>query len=70
MRILTTNEIIDLTGFTQPGKQSKWLNQQGIKHWINGKGEVKVSDTAVDEAVASKQQAGPQPKFEALRQAS
>jgi hypothetical protein len=51
MRILTDSEVIDLTGHKQPQAQRKWLDAQGIRHWVNAANKVRIWSTALDNAV-------------------
>lgn len=46
-------EVVDLTGYRYPKCQSRWLRDNGIKHYINGRGKVRVSR----DALASKKSA-------------
>ena len=40
---LTQENIEELTGYVQRSAQSRWLEQQGIVHYVNSKGEVKTT---------------------------
>ncbi|WP_221795540.1 DUF4224 domain-containing protein [Oceanobacter mangrovi] len=40
---LNDNDLVELTGYVQKNSQRRWLQRQGIVHYINAKGQVKVA---------------------------
>jgi len=48
MRILTDDEVATLTGHKTTTKQSQWLEQNGIRHFVNAKNKVRLTDTALE----------------------
>lgn len=46
---LTPEELITLTGFKIPARQAQWLNEHGIRHYINGQNRVIVTCDALTE---------------------
>ncbi len=43
MRTLTAYELWDLTGYVQPARQSRWLHDNGIKHFRRRDGSIRVT---------------------------
>lgn len=46
-KLLTADEVKELTGYEQPSRQSAWLRKEGIKHFQNSKGRVIVPAAAL-----------------------
>jgi hypothetical protein len=67
MRILTDDEVATLTGHKTTTKQSQWLEQNGIRHWVNAKNKVRITDTALEAAQQSATQTSNVPNFAALQ---
>lgn len=40
--LLTGEEVADLTGYSQPSAQVRWLMENGIPHMLGGDGKPKV----------------------------
>ncbi len=62
---LTAAEVVDLTGYRQASAQVKWLQRNGISHYVRGDGQVRVPR----EFFAARTAAAPaaaQPNFAAL----
>lgn len=58
--ILSDDEVIELTGYHQPSRQSRWLKAHGIKHCVNGIGKVKIArDWLAGKARGSMERNGP-----------
>jgi len=67
MRILTDDEVANLTGHKTTAKQSQWLEQNGIRHFVNAKNKVRLTDTALEVAQQGIQPASNAPNFGALQ---
>lgn len=67
MRILTDDEVATLTGHKNTTKQSQWLEQNGIRHFVNAKNKVRLTDTALESAQQGIQPACNAPNFAALQ---
>jgi hypothetical protein len=67
MRILTDDEVATLTGHKTTTKQSQWLEQNGIRHWVNAKNKVRITDTAIEAAQQGATQTSNVPNFAALQ---
>ena len=35
---LTPDELVTLTGYKRPADQVRWLERNGVPHWINAQG--------------------------------
>jgi len=70
MRILTDDEVATLTGHKTTTKQSQWLEQNGIRHWVNAKNKVRITDTALEAAQQGGAPASNAPNFAALHRTS
>jgi hypothetical protein len=44
---LSDLEVEELTGYVQPKRQARWLQQNGFRPLINGRGKVRVPRDAV-----------------------
>lgn len=51
--LLTPDEIIDLTGYKLPKKQSQWLSRQGIIHMIGRDGKPRVNRAHVNKVMGA-----------------
>lgn len=67
MRILTDDEVATLTGHKSTTKQSQWLEQNGIRHFVNAKNKVRLTDSALELAQQASQPASNAPNFGALQ---
>ena len=67
MRILTDDEVATLTGHKTTTKQSQWLEQNGIRHWVNAKNKVRITDTAIEAAQQGATPTSNVPNFAALQ---
>ncbi len=45
--LLSNEDVVRLTGYERPGLQAQFCRQQGIKHYINARGEVIVPTVAL-----------------------
>jgi hypothetical protein len=70
MRFLTEEEIFNLTGHKTASKQSRWLEQNGIHHWINSKNKVQITDTSIELALQHNKPVISTPNFAALERSS
>lgn len=66
MRFLTEEEIFNLTGHKTASKQSRWLDQNGIRYWINARNKVQLTDTSLEPAQQANRPAENTPNFGAL----
>ncbi len=44
---LSDDEVRELTGYTRPTCQARWLTQNGIRCYVNGLGKVRVARDAL-----------------------
>lgn len=61
---LSDADMIDLTGYTQPAAQVRWLQKNGVHHFVRRDGKPRVFPDALkprDKSIAV-----PQPDFDAL----
>lgn len=59
---LTDDEIYDLTGYRQPAAQVRWLQKNGVQHYVRSDGKPRVLPSALEE----REQPSARPNFEAL----
>jgi hypothetical protein len=48
VRLLTKQQLEELTGYRQKAAQVRWLQQNGIRHYIRADGHPNVPESAVD----------------------
>lgn len=39
---MTDEEVEELTGYVYPKRQVRWLEENGIEHYVNGRGKVRI----------------------------
>lgn len=60
---LTPQQLEDLTGYVQPAAQVRWLQKNGVQHFVRGDGKPRVLPSALE--MRELPSAGP--NFEALQ---
>lgn len=65
MRLLTTKELENLTGYRQKAAQVRWLQKNGVRHYVRADGHPNVTEGALDTPVTSRSG----PKLDAVRRA-
>jgi hypothetical protein len=63
---LTVDELQELTGFTQPAAQIRWLQKWKIRHFVNAHGRAVVTRAAVEGLPASRDRPRTEPNWDAL----
>lgn len=63
---LTEEQLVDLTGLTQPAAQVRWLKANGVRHFVRADGHVRVPKKAVEGEDAGAGPVSAQPDFGAL----
>ncbi len=65
---LSPDEMSELTGLTQGAAQIRWLQKNGIRHFVRADGKPRVPRRAVtEEADSSSASLDLQPNFDAVR---
>tara|TARA_Y100001949_G_C15882598_1_gene284486 strand:+ start:320 stop:529 length:210 start_codon:yes stop_codon:yes gene_type:complete len=65
-RLLSDDELFNLTGYKKPKAQKRWLDAQGINAPINAKGKVVTTWWAVNHPIHRGSANDDTPNFEAL----
>lgn len=63
---LTPEELEDLTGLKQSAAQIRWLQKNGVEHYVRADGRVRVVPAALEPARGDTK-AATKPNFEVLR---
>jgi uncharacterized protein DUF4224 len=63
---LTGAELQELTGFTQPAAQLRWLRKWKIRHFVNAHGRPVVTRAAVEGLPGARDRPTTQPNWDAL----
>jgi hypothetical protein len=65
---LSANELADLTGLSQGAAQIRWLQKNGVRHFVRADGKPRVPRQAVTDADGiTARCADIQPNFDAVR---
>lgn len=67
---LTDAEVRELTGYVRSSCQKRWLDQHGIRAFVNALGKVRVPRDAVTSLQAPKQRKPTEPDFSKVRRIS
>lgn len=65
MHILTNKQLEHLTGYRQHAAQIRWLQRNGVRHYVSASGEPRVLESAVEAPVSTRKG----PNLEAVRRA-
>lgn len=61
---LTAEQLEELTGYRQPAAQIRWLQRQGITHWVRADGHPSVPESAL---AGERTELRARPNFAAIR---
>lgn len=61
---LTSEQLLQLTGYRQPAAQIRWLRRQGITHWVRADGHPSVPESALS---GDRTELRARPNFAAIR---
>lgn len=54
MQLLSDESLEQLTGYRQKAAQIRWLQQNGVRHYVRADGRAVVTETALDAPVANR----------------
>jgi hypothetical protein len=63
---LTPMELLELTGYTKPALQRRWLVEHGYRFDVRADGRAVVLTTAIEKKLAGRRISGPEPDWSAL----
>lgn len=66
---LTDDEVFDLTGYRRTKEQARWLNDNGIKCYVNALNKVRVPRDAIAGITPARKQKRTEPDFTKVRRA-
>jgi hypothetical protein len=66
MRLLTSEQLEQLTGYRQKAAQVRWLQKNGVRHYVRADGHPNVPESALDAPMTTRNG----PKLDAARRAS
>jgi hypothetical protein len=67
---LSDDELRDLTGYVQPSRQVKWLEENRIKHYVNRLNRARVPRDAIVGFKARPNEQRTEPDFSKVRKAN
>lgn len=60
---LSAEQLLELTGYIQPAAQIRWLQKNGVRHFVRADGHPVVQPSALEPQIAGRRA---EPKFEAI----